>query len=73
MFRRCFFIFIWGKDHLNEVLIREIELPIYVAKKEDSFMTTKHEKTNQSISQELNEAYFRDLKCLQELQVILVQ
>lgn len=27
-----------------------------MAKKEDSFMTTKHEKTNQSISREINEA-----------------
>ena len=57
-----FFIFIWGTDHLNEVLIREISLSSYVTKQEDSFMTTKLEKTNKSTPQPVNEkAIIRNL------------
>ena len=62
MFRRCFFIFIWGIDYLNGVLIREISLSSYMTKQEDSFMTTKREATNPSTSQPINEkAIIRNL------------
>lgn len=62
MFRRCFSIFICGTDYLNEVHIREISLSLYVMKQEDSFMATKHEKTNQSTSRSVNEtAIIRNL------------
>jgi cation diffusion facilitator family transporter len=61
MFRRCFFIHL-GTDYLNEVLIREITLSSYMTKQEDSFMTTKHKKTNQPTSKPIDEkAIIRNL------------
>lgn len=56
MFRRCFFIHIWGTDHLNGVLIGEISLSSYVTQQEDSFMTTKRVKSDQSVYKPVDEA-----------------